>query len=197
MASFLLGYGAASLGDRCPTFRPLKMRSPRVLETSGTDDAVTLPHVPEGSELRPCESLNPLVTYISKIFSENSTGPLTTPCEAFSIFPQALCANGEQSFKTGIGQFKCDGTRAETRFRLSAKRTSPFISAGASVQSTTGSRGVRISASNAGYTTFRGSVKSTGYPLHSPVSPSLPFPCVTVCHHISSGVYNLSLPLFC
>ena len=29
---------------------------------------------------------------------------------------------------------KCDGTRAETRFRLSAKRTSPFKSAGASVQ---------------------------------------------------------------
>jgi len=28
---------------------------------------------------------------------------------------------------------KCDGTRAETRFRLSAKRTSPFKSAGASV----------------------------------------------------------------
>jgi hypothetical protein len=43
---------------------------------------------------------------------------------------------------------------------------------GASVQSTTGSRGVHISGSNAGYTTFRGNVKGTGYPLHSPVSPS-------------------------
>jgi len=29
----------------------------------------------------------------------------------------------------GRGQLKCDGTRAETRFRLSAKRTSPFKSA--------------------------------------------------------------------
>jgi hypothetical protein len=57
---------------------------------------------------------------------------------------------------------KCDGTRAETRFRLSAQRTSPFKSARASVQSTTGSRGVRISGSNAGYNMFRGSVKSTG-----------------------------------
>jgi len=38
---------------------------------------------------------------------------------------------------------------------------------GASVRSTTGSRGVRVSGSNAGYTMFRGSVKSTGYPLHS------------------------------
>jgi len=87
---------------------------------------------------------------------------------------------------------KCDGTHAETRFRLSAKWTSPFKSAGASVQSNTGSRGARISGrndSNAGYTTFQGSVKGTGYPLHSPVSPSLPIPCVTVCHHISTGLY--------
>ena len=60
---------------------------------------------------------------------------------------------------------------------------------GASVQSTTGSRGVRISGSNVGYTMFRGSVKGTGYPFHSPVSPSLPHPCVTVCHHISDGLY--------
>ena len=60
---------------------------------------------------------------------------------------------------------------------------------GASVQSSTGSRGVRISGSNARYTMFRGSVKSTGYPLHSPVSPSLPLPCVIVCHHISTGLY--------
>jgi len=86
-------------------------------------------------------------------------------------------------------RLKCDGTRAETRFRLSAKQTSPFKLAGASVQSTTGSRGVRISGSNAGYTMFRGSVKSTGYPLHSPVSPSLPLLCVTVCHHVSAGLY--------
>ena len=83
---------------------------------------------------------------------------------------------------------KCDGTQAETRFRLSAKRTSPFKSAWASVQSTTGSRCVHISGSNAGYTMFRGSVESTGYPLRSPVSPSLPLPCVTVCHHISTGL---------
>jgi hypothetical protein len=74
-------------------------------------------------------------------------------------------------------------------FVFRRKRTSPFKSAEASVQSTTGSRGVRISGSNAGYTMFRGSVKGTGYPLHSPVSPSLPLPCVTVCHHISTGLY--------
>ena len=54
------------------------------------------------------------------------------------------------------------------------------------------SRGVHISdsnGSNAGYTMFRGSVKGTGYPHHSPVSLSLALPCVTVYHHISIGVY--------
>jgi len=61
---------------------------------------------------------------------------------------------------------------------------------GTSVQSSIGSRVVRISGSNAGYTMFRGSVKSTGYPLHSPVFPSLALRCVTVCHHISTGLYS-------
>jgi len=89
-------------------------------------------------------------------------------------------------------QLKCDDAHAENSFRLSAKKTNPFKSAGASVQSTTGSRGVRISDSNAGYTMFRGSVKGTGYPFHSPVSPSLPLPRVTVCHHISPGVFHLA-----
>ena len=36
---------------------------------------------------------------------------------------------------------------------------------------------------------FRGSVKGTGYPRHSSVSPSLPLPGVTLCHHISTGLY--------
>jgi len=36
---------------------------------------------------------------------------------------------------------------------------------------------------------FRGSAKSTGCPLHSSVSASLRLPCVTVCHHISIGLY--------
>ena len=46
-----------------------------------------------------------------------------------------------------------------------------------------------IVGSNAGYTMLRGGVKGTGYSLHSPVSPSLPLPCVTVCHHVSTGLY--------
>jgi hypothetical protein len=85
-------------------------------------------------------------------------------------------------------RLKCDGTRAETRFHLSAKRTSPFKSSGASVQSTAGGRGVRSSDSNAGCTMFRGSVMGTAYPFHPPVSPSLPLLCVTVCHRVSTGL---------
>jgi len=33
-------------------------------------------------------------------------------------------------------------------------------------------------------------VKSAGYPLHLPVPPSIPLPYVTVCHHISTGLYQ-------
>ena len=68
---------------------------------------------------------------------------------------------------------KCDGTCAETRFRLSAQRTSPFKSAGGGRQFSRllAAEVCGISGSNAGYTMFRGSVKGTGYPLHSPVSP--------------------------
>jgi len=81
-------------------------------------------------------------------------------------FCHLAAGNRNSLVNTARGQLKCDGTSAENRFRLSAKRTNPFKSAGASVQSTTGNRGVRISGSNAGYTMFRGSVKSTGNPLH-------------------------------
>ena len=110
------------------------------------------------------------------------------------------CQNDFNDFsQSSRGQFrvrlrlKCDGTRAETRFRLSPKRTSTFKPAGASVQLTTGSRGLHIGGINAGYTMFRGSVKGTGYPPHLPVSPSLPLPCLTVCHHISIGLYFMKL----
>jgi hypothetical protein len=87
-----------------------------------------------------------------------------------------LMSHTGRGWGDGRLRLKRDGTRAETRFCLSAKRTSSLVEGG--VQSTTGSRAVRISGNNAGYTKFRGSVKGTGYPIHSPVSPSLPLPCV-------------------
>ena len=96
-----------------------------------------------------------------------------------------------RTITAGRQRLKCDGTCAETRFRLSAQHTSPFKSAvGRQFSLLLTSRGARISGSNAGYTMLRGSVKSTGYPLHSPVSYSLPLPWVTVCHHISAGLYS-------
>jgi hypothetical protein len=90
-------------------------------------------------------------------------------------------------------RLKCDGTRAETRFRLSAKRTSQFKSAGASVQSTAGRRAVLTSLLVLYCSckpVFCSHVTLTGYQFHS-VSPSLLHPCVTVCHHISSVLYVL------
>ena len=99
---------------------------------------------------------------------------------------------------------KCDGTCTETTFRLSPKRTSPFKLAGASVQSTAGNRGVRISVSNAGYTMFRGSVRVLAthsirqFPLHFPSRAS---PCAirfqldstTLMLHWSLFLYTLLL----
>jgi len=50
--------------------------------------------------------------------------PRASPCAVtFHLTSTIVCT----------GQWKCGGTRAETRFRPSAKRTSPFKSAGASV----------------------------------------------------------------
>jgi hypothetical protein len=113
----------------------------------------------------------------------------------FVTFSAILCCSRRPSSRCRT-RLKCDGTRAETRFCLSAKRTSPFKSARASVQSTTGSRAARISGSNAGYTMFRGSVKGTGYPLHSPVFPLLSLSYVIVFHHVSTALYLVS-PAVC
>ena len=60
------------------------------------------------------------------------------------------CNYREQFEFLGRAETERDGTRAETRFGCPAKRTSPFKSAGVSVQSSAGRRGVRISRSNAG-----------------------------------------------
>jgi hypothetical protein len=96
-------------------------------------------------------------------------------------------------------RLKCDGTRAETTFGLSAKQTSPFKSAGASVQSTAGSRGVRISGSNAGYTVFRGSVRVLAthsirqLPLHFPSRAS---PCAIRLQLDSTSNYTTATAIF-
>ena len=90
-----------------------------------------------------------------------------------------------------IARLKRDGTRAQNRFGLSEKWTSPFKSAGESVQSTAGSRGLRISGQNMDRPCSVAQCNSSGYPLQSPISPSLPLLRVTVCHHVSNGLYLL------
>ena len=87
-------------------------------------------------------------------------------------------------------RLKRDGTSAETRFVLSEKWTSPFKSAGDSVQSTAGSRGVQISGRTMDRPCSEALCKSSGYPLQSPISPSLPLLSLTVCHHVSNGLYH-------
>ena len=54
----------------------------------------------------------------------NSTIPSTEVRRMRSVAENVLAVN------VGKGQLKCDGRRAETRFSLSAKRMSPFKSAG-------------------------------------------------------------------
>ena len=93
------------------------------------------------------------------------------------------------SLRVDRARLKRDGTRAETRFGLSEKWTSPFKSAGESVQSTAGSRTVRISGQTMDRPCSEVQCKSSGYPLQPPISPSLPLPRVTVCHHVSDGPY--------
>jgi hypothetical protein len=91
------------------------------------------------------------------------------------------------------GQLKCDGTREEKPDFVSRRNGRVNINRrGRQFSRLLGTEmcaSAFIVGSNAGYTMFRGSVKGTNYLLHSPVSPSLPLPCVTVWHRISGGVY--------
>jgi hypothetical protein len=91
--------------------------------------------------------------------------------------------DGEEHFESvGRLRLNCDGTRAGTKFCLSAKRTSPFKSGVASVQSNTGIRGVCMSGGNAGYTMFRGSVRILATHSIRKISPSLaPPPRASPC----------------
>jgi ribosomal protein L31 len=116
-----------------------------------------------------------------ELISEKPTAYNSTAIRCVGGFLCEVFMDGcEYGRKICIVRLKRDGIHAETSFPLSAKRTSPFKSAGASVQSTTGSRGVRISVSNAGYTMFRGSVRVLAthsirhFPLHFPFLAS---PC--------------------
>ena len=88
---------------------------------------------------------------------------------------------------------KRDGTRTETRFGLSAKRTSPFKLAGGQFSRLLAAE---VCASSAVMVVMLDTpcseveCKTTGYPLHSHISPSPPLPCVTVCQQVSTELYD-------
>ena len=84
---------------------------------------------------------------------------------------------------------KYDGALAETRFRLSAKRTNPFKSAGGRQFSRLLAAGVCASAVVM-LDTPCSKVVWCVLATHSirQFRPSLPLPCVFVCHHISTGL---------
>ena len=80
---------------------------------------------------------------------ERSTSPSACFRRLLTDIPGPLCSLDivvKKQFPACSGrvQTERDGTRAETRFGLPAKRTSPFISAGVSVQSSTGFLGMRV-----------------------------------------------------
>ena len=86
-----------------------------------------------------------------------------------------------------FARLKCDNTCAETRFGLSTRNGPVHLNlpvGGVSSVDCWPAEVCGISSSNAGYTVFRGSVKSTGYPLHSPVPP---FISPLVRHRVDSN----------
>jgi hypothetical protein len=112
-----------------------------------------------------------------------------------AIFQASLCCGIECR-----ARLKCDGTCAETRFGLSAKRTSPFKLVGRVggdqfspllAAEVCASAVVMVVTLDTPCSEVE--CKTTGYPLHSHVSPSLPLPCVTVCHHVSTEVFIRSV----
>ena len=87
----------------------------------------------------------------------------------------------------------CHHISTAVHFLTDYKRTSPFKSArwGRQFSWLLAAEVCGISGSNAGYTMFRGSVKGTGYPLHSPVSP---FTSPPVRHRVPSH-FKWTLPV--
>ena len=91
------------------------------------------------------------------------------------------------------GQLKCDGTRAETRFHVWAKRTSPFKSAVA--RQINRLLAVEVCASavvmlDAPCSEIVWKVLATHCIRQFPPT-SLPLPCFAVCHHIWTGLWEL------
>ena len=93
----------------------------------------------------------------------------------------------------GIARSERDGTCAETRFGLSAKWTSPFkLVEGqfSRLLATEGRTSVVVMVVMLDAPCSEVECKTTGYPLHSHVPPSLSLTCITMCHQVSTELYH-------
>jgi hypothetical protein len=80
--------------------------------------------------------------------------------------------------RTGILRLKRDGTRAETRFGQFSR-----------LLAVEECRSAVVMVAMLDRPCSEAECTSIGYPFHTLVSPSLPLPCVTVCHQVSSELY--------
>ena len=90
----------------------------------------------------------PILSWLPKYNVDDAVGDLVAGITVgLTVIPQGLAYANLAGLppQVCIAESEREGTCAETRIGLSAKRTSPFKSAGGSIQSTTGSRGVQIS----------------------------------------------------
>jgi hypothetical protein len=94
-------------------------------------------------------------------------------------------------------RMKCDGTRAETRFRLSAERTSHLNRRGRQFSRLLAADVCASAVVMLDTPCSEVVWKSTGYPIHSPVSPSLPLPaspCAITFQLDSTSKLNFAYP---
>ena len=94
------------------------------------------PPIIRSSKLLPVGSLSSLFWIVNAEYIDGSFGTTSTRCVTQKSEDLLKPRSGKITVTSeliGRLRLKCDGTRTETRFRLSAKRTSPFKSAGTSV----------------------------------------------------------------
>jgi len=110
-----------------------------------------------------------------------------------NLLPSFYIEKGGSKSLQNIGKarLKRDGTRTETRFGLSAKRTSPFklVWGGGQFSRLLAAEvctSVVVMVVMLETLCSEVEYKTTGYPLPSHVSPSLPLPWATMCHQVSS-----------
>ena len=89
-----------------------------------------LPYFQTDSPLLKGSQVSPVCPGKRNIDMEMSMGIGGAVTALYRVAQKSLHIQTFVTLPVGTGQLKCDSTRAETRFRLSAKRTSPFKSAG-------------------------------------------------------------------